>query len=217
MLYEESRSAGTNATSAWLSRSERTCASSDGGPGRKRGEHIAGRSTFGTVKIQNSAVSTQARTSMHTRTHRGTPRQPRRARALRSPPSHRTQSLSRRGVPARSHPPSISILWVDARAVSVSLGRTYQPACRQVVVLPHYSVHSPTLTAASLLSSNARPSGRISSRTKRSRYTRGCRRWNTAALSASWSSCGRLCVWSSPAGGAMTNEVATDAIALLCA
>jgi len=39
----------THATSASLSLSESTCASSLGGPGLNRGEHIAGRSRFGTV------------------------------------------------------------------------------------------------------------------------------------------------------------------------
>lgn len=38
----------TDAMRISRSRVERTCASSDGGPGRKRGEHSAGRSTLGT-------------------------------------------------------------------------------------------------------------------------------------------------------------------------
>ena len=37
--------------------SERTCASSDGGPGLKRGEHIAGRSRFGTVNDYKVAIN----------------------------------------------------------------------------------------------------------------------------------------------------------------
>lgn len=41
---------GTNLTSASFSLSERTWASSDGGPGLNLGEHIAGRSMLGTVQ-----------------------------------------------------------------------------------------------------------------------------------------------------------------------
>lgn len=39
---------GTHEMRTWFSRSESTCASSDGGPGLNLGEHIAGRSRLGT-------------------------------------------------------------------------------------------------------------------------------------------------------------------------
>lgn len=51
-LFNIEKMRGTYAMRASFSRSDSTCASSVGGPGLNLGEHIAGRSKFGTTRVR---------------------------------------------------------------------------------------------------------------------------------------------------------------------
>ena len=154
--------------------SDNTCASSVGGPGLNFGEHIAGRSTFGT----GGGFSASAESSTHS--------------SLRIVYSPRNPSspLSSSGSASSALTPQTTVVFpilTSAEPSAVDI----EPFRNQEGLVLHQNKKTknvPTFTNTSLNSRNERPSGRTSSAMYRSRYARGCNRWKTAALSASCSS-----------------------------